>query len=387
MRGLIKSVETSSVSGQPLLQFFCRQGHFLVDPAVASFVIQDIRSPSIAPATVVATTSLTLAHRVLDGDGLPIVGVYAIPTGSTAAWNLGTHRVVVTYQLVAGGPVSRQSIEFEVLSDVDWATTGWDYCGYVSTRRLYEDGYAVSTDAVQTLHRLVDDYSRQLEGWTARQFHPIYKSLYVAGLGTEVLLLREPIVGLTDVYYTWQTGNAAEDSQKVERETYRVRVDHLDGAVGHDSRILCMLELASSWIGDGWMPPRGGSDYSWADRSRNYRLDGVFGYTDGALDPAGLRTTIGVTPRPLQDVVAVLVNRRLEDLTLSTPLGMMAGGFSQIKTRDQMVKFDTGSALSSTLGDVFSGDPVLDNVIRRYVAPTDAIPVGKRYTLRTSDRW
>lgn len=344
----------------------------MADPSSASFVIQNISNPAAAATTVVAATPLTSGNRLGTGR-------YAVPTGLTGTWALGTHRVVVTYRLSASGPDLRQVLEFEVLSDVDWPGTGAEYRGYVSTRALYEDGYAVAgTDVVETLHRVVNKFSQRVEHWTAREFHPTFKSLYVAGMDTEYLLLREPIVALHDVYYTWMGSDNVEQAQLITRSSYHVRVRHLDGEIGRDSRILSMLELSSAWLGDGWSPRVGEGGHTWSDRSRNYRLDGVFGYTEGALDPAGLRADIGRTPAPLAEVVAVLVSRQLEDMTLSSPMGMVPGLIGTIRTRDQMIKIDSGSSLASmSTGGVFTGDPYLDMILSQYVAPTDVTPVGR----------
>jgi hypothetical protein len=191
------------------------------------------------------------------------------------------------------------------------------------------------------------------------------------------MLLREPIVALADVYYTWKDDTNVEQSQLIERSSYQVRVRHLDGEIGRDSRILCFLEMASSWVGDGWVGRRGG--WAWNDRSRNYRLDGVFGYTDGAMDPSNSRADIGRTPAPLAEVVAALVSRQLDDMTLSTPAAMYPGRLDTIRTRDQTISVGA-SNLAAAVSSVFTGDPWLDMTIAQYVAPTEITSVSRSRT-------
>lgn len=365
MRGLTQG-EQSTVAW-PVLQFWCRSGTTMADPYSASFVIQNIRDYSVAPVTVVVSTALTVGQKLGTGR-------YVIPTGSTAAWSLGTHRVVVTYTLSAGGPSLTQAIEFEVLDAVDWVTGGSNYLGYISTRTMYQEGHAVSTDTRQALHRTISEQSRRLDEFTGRCFHPEYRSVYVAGSGTEWLFPLEPIIAVEKIEYTWLGDDAAEEVQEIEAGSWVTRMTHLDGERGRDSRIFVGIEMLSSWSSDSVTST---ATSTWSDVSRAYKVTGVFGYTDGATNPAGLATGLGETPRPLQRVLGAMCYAALEDANLQDP----AGGASDavmIKTRDQTWKRASGAgSVAQSGGGIFTGNPDWDRIIARYVMPTHIAVAGR----------
>jgi len=366
MRGLTQGEQSSA--SWPVLQFFCRQGGKLADPVLASFTIEDIRSDGVAPATLVGPTILGA------GDKLG-TGRYALATGATAVWSLGTHRVVVTYKLAAAGPDIKQVIEFEILDEVDWAHGGGEYIGYLSTRQAYRDDHAAAGDTTAMLHREICQASKQIEFWTARCFHPEYRSVYVGGNGTEWLLPNEPIICIEQIAWTHRDSDDAEVEEVVQDSSYECKaMTHLDGERGRDGRIFVGIELMDSWRSSN---VRASASTVWSDPSRAYKITGVFGYTDGIWMPGEHLTGMGETPRDLARVVGAMVYRALEDANLQAPFGGGIGGVSMIKTRDQTIKWGASADGVAGFGGVFTGDSELDRIIHRYVAPTRITVAGR----------
>lgn len=136
MKGLTKGEQASTTN--PVLQLLVRVGGFLTDIYSGTFRIDDVVAPAGTVVARVASTPInTTTHRI----GL---GRYAVPSGATSSWVLGTHRVVYTYVLVAGGPTYTQVQEFELLSSSDWPV-GYGFLTYLSTRKAWQDGVAAET--------------------------------------------------------------------------------------------------------------------------------------------------------------------------------------------------------------------------------------------------
>lgn len=361
MKGLAVA-EESSVA-RPILQLFCRSGGYLADIYSGSFVIQDITSA--APVEKVASTPLTSTQKIATGR-------YAITTGATSAWTVGSHRVVVTYTLESGGPEYTQVIPFEVLTAVDWPT-GMQYVGYISSKLLYDDEYLAATVTVAKAHRLIARASRQIELWTHRFFEPRYLEYRQTGRNSPTILLEEAIIALEDVWSVWES-EGVENSYKYEQYLYKVYNRHLDGYVGGDDRANPKLDLVSA---DGDIVTV--EDYVWPHGAQNLLLKGIFGYTDPDYDPMGGSTGVGSTPYDIGIVTGALTYRYNADPTMTDLWTYSPGSVRSMRTRDQSITFGSsgggGGGGGSSVPSDLSGDPLIDNILVKYTSPVALVGI------------
>lgn len=354
MRGLVKG-EASSVAN-PVLQLFCRSGGFLTDLFSGTFKIDDIHSSAVALANKVVSTAFGPAHKLGTGR-------YVIPTGGTSAWNYGTHRVTCAYRMTNGGPDFTQAFDFEILDPADWASSA-AYIGYLSTRRAWQDTYAASTVAVQTLHRQIAEVSRRIEAWTGRWFEPRYVKLKKTGEQDPALILNQPIIAIEDIYAVWQT-TTGEDAYKYEQYLYKVYNRHLDGFAEEDDRILPKIELTDV---DGTIVEV--SDFAWPYGNQNIELRGAFGWTDPEFDPTNSQVLVGQTPIDIGRACGAMIARMNEDPTLTSVMTWSPGSVSSIRTRDQSVSFGRGGGAGGSGGaSEPSGDPLVDAILVKYCQP------------------
>ena len=340
MRGVAKG-ETST-TGNPLIQFFCRSGEFLVDIYSGNYLIDDISTGSVS--NKVASTPITIAMKLGTGR-------YALPTGTTSSWTIGSHRAVITYKLTSTGSTYTQVIPFEVLTAADWAS-GSLYNGYIPTRQLIDDGYAASTYSVAKMHKHINRISRQLEGWLHRVFEPRYQTYYLEGLGTNSLLFSEAIIAIDKAEAIEKDATNTVIAEEYDHSTLNVYNRHLDGLSAYDDRFNPRVVLPSS---------------VWPTGYQTIRVSGVFGFTDPDYEATADRVGLGHTPEELIQVLGILTSRAIADPTMSNPAGATPGAIQMMKTRDQTVQFGAGSGAvgSSSL----TGDPTLDRLLIRFHAP------------------
>lgn len=364
MNGISKGTQSSIAN--PALQLISRQGGHLVDIYSGSYIIESLIDPTASTATtvVVSTAINTTTHKLSTGR-------YAILTGATSSWAAGHHRVVITYKLVAGGDDYLQIIPFEVLTAMDWPDGGASYVGYISTFEAFRAGFATyGTDSVRNMHDIINAKSHLLERWTGHQFHPRYKALYLNGDGTNELVTEEPIIAVGSLQWIWH-GTQGEEAYTYETYQYRVYNYHLDGEAGNDTRLYSTMEFL---FDDGGEPFYNEGRPPWIGSDHRVKVSGVFGYTDVETDYKQTQTKIGQTPKPLAEVVGILLNRSLDDRLLQNPGGAMLGRVKSMRTRDQAISFFGNQDSSNFAGiPVFTGDPLLDIVIYRYCRATNVV--------------
>jgi len=344
--------EASSLA-HPTLQLFVRAGGFLTDLVAGTYQIQDIHNPAVAPVTVVAPTALTAADTVA-------TGVYALTTGNTAAWRLGTHRVVCRYQLSVGGAEAVQVVEFEVLDSGDFVV-GQSYVGYVSTRRMYQDEFVGPAVLPATLHRLIMQASRQIEVWTGRWFHPRYVQAHLREpRESHILSLDAPIVAIGSVESSQIGGDGSETLSAYQLPEILVYNRHLDGAPYADQDNPKLVRIPAGWS-RGW---------------QSIRVSGVFGYTEADQDPSSLRTLLGHTPEDIGQVVATLTTRYLSSAGQISHQAL--GLIKKWRTADQTAEFFDSRAGGGggSGGATMSGDPAIDIVLTKYMRPVTICSVG-----------
>jgi len=347
MKGISKGEQ--STLANPRLQLLSRSGGFLQDIHSGSYIIQDIRS-----ADPVEKVSVTSIHTTNDKLG---TGRYVLKTGDTAAWSLGTYRVVVSFKLSETGATHTQVVEFEVLDAGDWVT-GQGYIGYISTRRMLLDKFAdLPTMTIPEMHRLIREYSQLITQWTGRMgFHPIYTTLKVDGSGTFQLLLDEAIIAIDKI--TDVEGNAYDNT------AYKVFNRHLDN--GPDDR---------------YNPKLARSGSIWPEGRQNVWITGVFGFTEPEACEGTEQVSLGYTPEELGRVVGVLISRRVQDPQLTDPTVAAPGNVVSMKTRDQAITMG-GAASTASAGagsSSMTGDPLLDQILVRLARPVFAAYAGRGF--------
>jgi hypothetical protein len=343
-----------------VLQLICRSGELLADLYAGTFKIDDIHDPGGTLINKVAVTPFSESHKIGTGR-------YAILSGATTTWNVGTHRAVCQYQMVEGGPTYTQSIEFEILDASDWAT-GALYTGYATTRRLIADAFVGASFGRPKLHRHIDRVSRLIESWTSRFFGPKYLVVYLDGPIGPNLHFEEAIIALEQIQAVYKirsgTGVLEEQTYDYDPSMFQVYNRHLDGLLSPDDRKDPRVVRL-----DG--------DF-WPDATSCLKVAGVFGFTDPTLDPHGGRVLIGKEPDDLVTVLGSLVQRAIQDPSMSNLSIQRPGTIRSMRTRDQAVLFGTtgggSSSSSSSSSGELTGDPVLDQILWRF-----SPPIGARY--------
>jgi len=353
MRGL--AVGEQSTKTSPVLQLLVRQGPMMVDIVSGTFRIESIVSLSGAPVVLVADTPLDI-RDVADGGHRLGLGRYAIETGVTggvpagpggvppavAAWSVGTHRVVCTFVLVAGGPTYTQVIEFEMLTAADWPT-GAAFHTYATTRRIYQDGFV--DEAVVTraqLHRWLRKFSASIELWCGRCLEARYATWRLDGGDRPMLFLPDAALALESVTDT----DGVELFLAEDYVLYNALEDR------NNPKLVLTAESA------GWPYGR-----------KNIVLTGLFGYTDPdpELDesaPVGL----GHVPDDIVQALGILITDVASDPTLAE--SALSSRMTSMKTRDQAVTFATGGG--SIGSESMTGNAALDQLLFRYGAPLNA---------------
>ena len=370
MRGLTKGEESTSTN--PALQLFIRLGEFLADPISATYRIEDIHNPDVAPVVKVANTSFNLDDIGLGGNRLG-VGRYYIPVGLSTStdFSYGTHRVVCNYVMVTGGRSYSQVIDFEVL-DAAYFPTGDSYIGYATTRSLVDNGFLPFSYAPEKVHRHIRRASIELENITSRFFEPRYFQMDLDGMVSTALFVDEAIIAVEKVEVVATDGSGVETLEAFDSSLYRVYNRHLDGLLNPDDRDNPLLSMGRTRYVPGVTSSHGESH--WPSGKQNIRITGVFGFTDP--DPRSDKILIGHTPDDFQQILGVMIDRFLTDPTLSSMATQQPGLVKSYKTRDQAIHFYGASGNVSYTGG-WTGDTLLDQKLQRFVKPARV-----RYTER-----
>ena len=362
MRGVTKGEQ--SIALNPILQFFARNGEYLADAIAATYTIQDVHDPAAGPVTKVATTPLNLTDNP-PGNRLGL-GRYFIPTGDTSDWHYGTHRVLVNYQMTAAGRMYSQAIDFEVLSPTLFST-GQRYTGYAATRDLYRDNYfSIGSQPPQQLHGYINRVSTQIEVMTQRYFEPRYLEMRVSGRGGGTLFLGEALVAVDQVARIEVLNDGERTYYPYTFGSYRVFNRHLDGILNPDDRDNPRLTVSRDDDVLGYYIRYQTRFWVWPSGDNNISVRGVFGY----LDPEQQSdfVALGHTPEDFVQIIGTMVSRLAEDPTLTSPATWRPGTIRMYKTRDQQIQF-SGPSGSSVMITGFTGDPMLDQLLMRFVKP------------------
>lgn len=362
MRGLARGEESDATN--PVLQLFTRQGELLTDPISGSFKIEGVPNPDVSPTPVVGTTALDLTDVGSGGHKLSL-GRFLIPTGSTASFAFGTHRVVYSYVMEVDGRTYVQVIEFEILDPAEFPT-GHLYTGLCSTRSLYRDGFFLFAGLAPTkLHRHITRESARIEGLVERFFEPRFLLLKLNGQERPIFLIDEAIVAIEKIEAISRSPNSASASTSLfDTASYRVFNRHNNGLLNPDDRYNPRISLVETRRIAGVTAIDG--DFNWPFGKQNIQITGVFGFTDPDAQPD--EVLIGHTPEDFVQIVGALVTRYLENPDLSSLATWKPGLVRGYRTRDQQVSFYGASGNVSYSGGL-TGDERIDSMLQRFIKP------------------
>lgn len=368
MRGILQGEESAGTT--PLLQLFCRLEQLLADMHSGTYLIEDITGTS--PST---RASGSFNTALVAGGGHKLgTGRYVIPTGSTVAWAVGTHRITSTYRMSAGGADHKQVSFFEVL-DTDEFATSLDFVTYLTSKQAAADGLVTGTTG--EIQAMLADAASQIEEWTGNWFEPRHMTLVLSGDKRKVLYLNVPIIAIETLETVSKDSSGNETRYDWNSAYWRAYNRHLDGLRSPDDRYnpaieLIMADPALCTSDDSYL------DWTWPFGQQNIEITGVFGYTDPAPDRNAPGLSLGVMPRVLRRLMNAIMVRSNEDLGLEDPSTQQPGRIKEYKTRHQKIVFFGSSSQGSQYGSI-SGDPLLDQLLLRLCKPVNAGYVQRRY--------
>lgn len=338
-------------------------------------------------AEVVAPTAVDPTDPANQLDSPDLAGnggkgrIIVLPFTISAPSPPGVYTVEVTFIVnPTGGPAldpQTTSYTFRVLDEAQPYVPG----AYAQIADMLANGFPVGSpaptggftfvDAVRALNRA----TRFVEEITSQFFEPRYLVHDYDGKGGPGIQTTHPIVGLTDVAFTFTTFTPAD--LPIMEGDLRVYNRHIrQGLLNPDDRQNPRIEFLRSPV---YRFPRGqilgdtdllSGSVGFPDSQQNVKLRGVFGYTDPDASP------FGKTPDLIREVTLRLAARYIEPLwqQLGGAGGKVgfAGPISAERTLDQSVSFanmGSESGAQNAFAGVFTGDPEIDQILALYMAP------------------
>ncbi len=286
-------------------------------------------------------------------------GVYHANFTATS-YTIGTYEVRWTYTYTGSAALTAVQ-RFEVL-DPAFFSRGGDYVGYADSVELRKiSPFDIKT--VGQVQSLINKASKRIEAFTGRFFEPRYAVKKIDGRNTRGLMLGEPIVGISKVELETGINGLDISVTEIDINGLRVRNRHLNGLIDPDDRDNPAIEIERF---EGLvfqslsMFPKG---------PMTCYLTGVFGYTDYNGTP------FGKTPDDLFIVVGNYATKFIQDpfMLNKAVWTSIAGIITEMRTRDQSIKYGVNTATSSSTvfggAGVLTGDPQIDQILSRYVRP------------------
>lgn len=243
--------------------------------------------------------------------------------------------------------------------------------GYCTVQDLRDQGVPSSGVGAKTdaeLQVLIARASRMVDFYTGRFFEPRSLVLRLDGTGRRGLLLGHPIVSVSGIRLVAQDFLTASDIE-VDLADVRVYNRHLSGLLAPDDRENPRIEFLEFDHRFETLPLAGRDTHGvftpqrWPEGTQNVEVTGIFGYTD----PDGSPT--GQTPDLIARATCLIVLRRL----LASELGgdafdnQNAWRLTELRTRDQTIKWADPSRLGSRGIGAFTGDPEIDSILAGFV--------------------
>lgn len=242
---------------------------------------------------------------------------------------------------------------------------------YCTVADLNDEGFIDPPYTDDHLNRKIRLASTIIENITGMWFGPKSRTIILDGLGGSVLPVFIPIVQVDDIKLLFEASGSTT-FQEIDMSTVRVYNRHLTmGMTTPDDRDTPKLEL-ELFTGAGLFLT------TWPKGSQNIQITGVFGYTElGPDDPVGetaersqIPLSQGEIPEDIRDVCIRLVARNLPALSDDEAIedATRAHQLTAVETRDQKIQWGGGGRSSSSASSSGStGDPVIDNILSRYM--------------------
>ena len=286
---------------------------------------------------------------------------YAYDNTNSQGWtpdvsaDLGSYRIYWRWKYLSTSSYQTDSEDFTVeVESVGSPGTETMYCSVQDMRDegVPDSGYGAVTD--DRLTTLIQRASRLIDMYTGRWFEPRTKTFTIDGKGTVSLLLEQPIISITSVML---------DDVEMSADDYTVYNRHItqnlqnpDDRENPKIEVVQPLEDESLFkMGLTWFPKG----------QQNISITGVFGYTDydGSDE--------GATPLPIVEATKLIVLRELPTKYGADPSSDTNTWWRVVRqqTRDQAIHYADPSRLGHQGVGVFTGDPRIDTILRRYARP------------------
>jgi hypothetical protein len=355
------------------------KGGFFQPFSELSFEVLRPDGSTLVPSTVVdVALEANYLDPASDGGKQRIV---ILPFSVGAAEPVGTYTANVTFIADPDDgpaiPVQTIAVPFRVLDDGHPLVAG-----YAQIVDAIDQGFPINdptpcggysyTQAKQAIERA----SRYVEQITGRFFENRYLVNDYDGDGGPALQIDNPIIGMTDVTFTFTTFTPADLpieegdlrvynrhmrqnlTQPDDREDPRVEFLRTPNYRYPRAQLVGSVDILSSYIG-------------FTDSQQNVKLKGMFGYTDYDGTP------FGKTPDLITEVTLRIAARYIGNLW--TQIGgagttsSVAGPILSEKTMDQSVTFanalSSGGGGNNAFAGVFTGDPEIDQLLALYMLP------------------
>ncbi len=359
--------------GNPKLEtfFIDRPGGSLIDVDTLEFAIFERES---SPPTLVQTfpvsgrQSVDVANLFPTGDKLG-TGHYAARYTVPAAEVFG-ERVIKWFFKVT--PASTEACYAEEFSVVEGITVplGGSYCTIQQLRDkgVPSTGPGAKTDA--QLQALILEQSRLIDLYTGRFFEPRNLVQVLDGTGRRAMLLGDPIISISKIRLISEDFVTATDLN-VDLNDVRIYNRHLSGLLNPDDRENPMIEFQEFDHRFESLPFAGAGHihgifhpHRWPEGTQNVEITGIFGYTDDD------GTAVGKTPGPITTACCLMVIRNLISPLDPDYLDTVnAWRLTELKTRDQTIKWASPDKLGSRGVGAFTGDPMIDTILAAYTRP------------------
>lgn len=247
---------------------------------------------------------------------------------------------------------------------------------YVLEADLRAQGVAQAISSVR-IQQAIILASQMIEKITGRFFEPRVADWSIDGAGKPMLLLENPIIGVSRIVM----GDDPKDTDEgVDLENVKIYNRHLSqnmpsrddrenpkiSFIHHDDTAHYSGEGAhrhSGYHTHGLHHSIHGHGFHFGQQ--NVTVFGVFGFTeyDG--------TPWGATPLLLQRAAALMALRELTPLTDADCRAQEreAWRITEERTRDQTVKYDTPRSFGGPGGSGWTGDPEIDQLLSMFIRP------------------
>lgn len=226
---------------------------------------------------------------------------------------------------------------------------------YCTIQDIRDEGVTVTAYDDARVSSAILLASQLIETFTGRWFEPRSLDFHVDGTGKRSIHLDQPIIEVSELYLDDTAYDLVDDVAVYNRHIS-------EGLLEPDDRENPRLELVYPLESSVYYRAAGLRVFP--EGQQNIRIVGTFGYTD----PDG--TASGKTPDLIRHVCKLIAIRNLAPKGAPVT-GVPSSAFwrvSEMKTRDQTIKFSGASASSLGRASVglYTGDPEIDQILLRY---------------------